>query len=172
MTPAASPPRRRSTVDSPPVLGAVAALPVDAPFPDDRAVYEIGRGLIDCSLTRAQWTHAAHVAAALYLLRDRPDVLPERDMPDMIRRFNLASGGANSDSEGYHETITQAWLRAGRAALQEADTSQGLAETVNRMLAGPYGGREWLLRHWSREVLFSPHARRGWVEPDLSPLPF
>jgi hypothetical protein len=35
----------------------------------------------------------------------------------------------------------------------------------------PTTGREAPLHHWRRETLFSVPARRGWVAPDLSPLP-
>ena len=28
------------------------------------------------------------------------------------------------------------------------------------------------LSHWSRDLLFSVPARRGWVPPDIAPLPF
>jgi hypothetical protein len=29
-----------------------------------------------------------------------------------------------------------------------------------------------LLAHWTRDRLFGVAARRGWVPPDLAPLPF
>ena len=34
----------------------------------------------------------------------------------------------------------------------------------------PITGRRAPLRHWSRELLFSPAAKERWVEPDLAPL--
>ena len=47
----------------------------------------------------------------------------------------------------------------------------GLAERVNAMLLSDVGRRDWPLRFYSRELLFSVPARRGFVEPDLAPLP-
>jgi len=38
-------------------------------------------------------------------------------MPAMIRRYNQSVGGVNSDTGGYHETITQASLHMTRALL-------------------------------------------------------
>ena len=52
----------------------------------------------------------AHFAASLWLMRHRADLDLPRDMPDLIRRYNEAVGGVNSDTEGYHETITLAFL--------------------------------------------------------------
>jgi hypothetical protein len=39
------------------------------------------------------------------------------------------------------------------------------------LMDSPMGGKDWLFTHWSRERLMSVEARRGWVEPDLMPLP-
>ena len=39
------------------------------------------------------------------------------------------------------------------------------------ILSHPTTSREAPLRHWRRETLFSVPARRGYVTPDLSPLP-
>ena len=39
------------------------------------------------------------------------------------------------------------------------------------MLRSDVGRRDWPLRFYSRELLFSVAARRGFVEPDLMPLP-
>ena len=38
-------------------------------FSSDAEVEHIGRGLLDRSLPKIEWTHAAHFAAALWLLR-------------------------------------------------------------------------------------------------------
>lgn len=46
-----------------------------------------------------------------------------------------------------------------------------LFERVNAILLSPQGGRDWPLRFYSRELLFSKEARLGWVEPDLAALP-
>jgi hypothetical protein len=39
------------------------------------------------------------------------------------------------------------------------------------MLLSDMGRRDWPLRFYSRALLFSVEARRGFVEPDLAPLP-
>lgn len=143
-----------------------------AHFPSDAAVSAIGSGLVDCSLPKAQWTHAAHFAAAVWMMRDRPDLLPTRDLPPIIRAYNLATGVPNTDTGGYHETITQASLRAARAFLDTLPRETALHVACNRLLASPLGRPDWLMTYWSRPVLFSVAARRAWLEPDIQPLPF
>ena len=141
-------------------------------FQSEADVAAIGEGLLDRTLPKARWTHAAHFAAALWVISRRPDLDPVVDMPRIIRAYNAATGGVNSDTEGYHETITQASLRGARAHLEGLAAGVSLHEAVNRLLASPLGRSDWPLDHWSREALFSVAARRGWVEPDIKPLPF
>lgn len=137
------------------------------PFADDAAVRRIGEGLLSCTLPRAEWTHEAHLAACLWLVVERPDIAPERDMPAIIRAYNVSVGGVNDDTQGYHETLTQLYIRGVRAF---AATGQdgSLSERVNALLASDMAPRDWPLRFYSRERLFSVAARRGWVGPDLA----
>lgn len=138
-------------------------------FADAEDVRRIGNGLLDCTLPRADWTHEAHLAACLWLLTERPDILPERDLPVLIRRYNESVGGVNDDTQGYHETLTQLYISGVRRFLAETGAG-GLVEQVNALLASAVGARDWPLRFYSREVLFSAAARRGWVAPDLAQL--
>ena len=148
-------------------------------FPDDKAVRHIGEGLLACALRKAEWTHEAHLAACCWLVAERPDILPERDLPNLIRRFNESVGGVNSDSEGYHETITRVFLRGARLFLSQVMATvppgtvpgSSLHELVNELLLSPMGQRGWPLRFYSPELLFSVEARRRFVEPDLGALP-
>jgi hypothetical protein len=92
-------------------------------------------------------------------------------MPSLIRAYNAATDTPNTDTSGYHETITRASLRAARAVL-DRHPSAALGAVLGELLASPLGRSDWLLTYWSRERLFSVEARRAWVEPDLQPLPF
>jgi hypothetical protein len=92
-------------------------------------------------------------------------------MPGFIRAYNEATGTPNTDSGGYHETITLASLHAARAWLAQRPNAP-LHEALEEMLASRFGRSDWLLAHWSRPLLFCVAARRSWVEPDLEPLPF
>lgn len=142
------------------------------PFTCDAEVIAIGEGVVDRTLPKPAWTHAAHFAAAVWLVAGQSDLVAERDLPGLIRAYNTATGVANTDSEGYHETITLASLRATRAFLARLPEGTPLFAACNALLATDLGKRDWLLAYWSRERLFSAEARRGWVEPDFQPLPF
>jgi len=136
----------------------------------DADIERIGLGVLMRTLPKPEWTHAAHFAAAIWLL-SRPERDAMREMPGLIRAYNEATGVANTDSTGYHETITLASLKAARAWLR-ARPNEALHVSLAQLLASSYGRSDWLLAYWSKPLLFSVEARRTWVEPDLAPLPF
>jgi hypothetical protein len=140
-------------------------------FDSDDAIARIGEGLLARTLPRADWTHEAHLAATAYLILCRPDIDLDRQLPDIIRRFNESVGGVNDDSQGYHETITMAFLHGVRQFLAEAGPALPLHGRVNALLQSPQGRRDWPLRFYSAERLFSVAARRQFVPPDLAALP-
>ena len=139
-------------------------------FAGDEDIRAIGTGLLARTLPREAWTHEAHLGACLWLLSERPDIDVDAEIADIIRRFNESVGGVNDDTQGYHDSITRAYVAGVRLFLSET-TATGLAERVNAMLLSDVGRRDWPLRFYSRELLFSVPARRGFVEPDLAPLP-
>jgi hypothetical protein len=140
------------------------------PFDSDADIERIARGVLDRTLPKSEWTHAAHFAAAFWILR-QPHMNAVRDLPGLIRAYNEATGTPNTDTGGYHETITVASLRAASAWLTRTPHAP-LHEVLRELLSSPYGRSGWLLSYWSTPVLFSVTARRHWVEPDLRPLPF
>ena len=140
-------------------------------FASDAEIERIGEGLLARTLPRADWTHEAHLAATLYLLTRRPDVDLDAELPGIIRGYNASVGGVNSDTEGYHETITRVHLHGVRLFLEEADPDEGLVDLVNQLLLSPVGKRDWPMRFYSPERLMSVEARLNFVEPDLAALP-
>ena len=140
-------------------------------FLSDEAVAHLGECLLSRTLPKAEWTHEAHLAATTYLLLMHPEIDLDVALPGIIRRYNASVGTPNSDSEGYHDTITRAYLRGIRLFLQQADVSRPVHQLVNELLMSPMGRRDWPLRFWSKERLLTVEARRGWVEPDLGAMP-
>ena len=141
------------------------------PFTSDDEVAAIAHGLLDRTLPKSVWTHAAHFAATLWLLTTRPDFDLLEHLPDIIRAYNEATGTANTDTSGYHETITQVSIRAARSYLRTSPP-RPLYATCNALMASSLGNSKWLLDYWSRDRLFSVEARRAWFEPDIRELPF
>lgn len=135
-------------------------------FESDAAIRRIGEGLLAATLPKPEWTHEAHLAACAWLQLERPDITPSAELPGIISRYNVAVGGENTDHAGYHETLTQLYIRGVRHFLDSC-TAEGLLGKVNALLTSEMAPRDWPLRFYSRARLFSVEARRGWLEPDL-----
>jgi hypothetical protein len=155
-----------------PPEGFLVMLPVmqGRQFSNDSEIARAALKFLDRSLPKAEWTHAAHFAVTLWLMRHRPDLNLKAEMPGLIRAFNEATGTPNTDTSGYHETITQASLGAVRTLLASSAPSRPLHEILEALLVSPLGDSKWLLEYWSRDRLFSVEARRRWLPPDLKPL--
>lgn len=129
---------------------------------------ELLAGFEDGSLPHAEWTHRAHVRVAFgYLCRFDLEEAIER-MREGIRRYNAVHGVEDGPTAGYHETMTQAFLRLIHQAMQVrgpfGDASafcEGNQELLQKRV---------LLCYYSRELMNSPQARSVFVPPDLAPL--
>lgn len=137
----------------------------------DEEIDTLARGFCACTLPKARWTHGAHFATALWLMLRRPDVRPEQDMPDMIRRYNESVGGVNSATSGYHETITLASLHMTRRLLAGMPADVTPAAAFAALMHSPLGDKDWPFTYWSHDRLMASPARLAWLEPDLAPLP-
>jgi hypothetical protein len=91
---------------------------------------------------------------ALVLLRER------------IAAYNVVCGVENSDSSGYHETITRFFVLRIAQFLDAADRARPIDELAVELIE-QLSDKDAALLYWSRERLMSVEARRGWLEPDL-----
>jgi hypothetical protein len=116
----------------------------------------------DCSLPGGAWTHGKHLVVALWYLLHFPREEASRRIREGIQRYNLSRG----KTDGYHETITLAWIAVISDFLARQGRERPVADLAQELLA-TCGQKEYLLRFYSRDRLFADEARRQWVEPDL-----
>ncbi|MEY2855603.1 MAG: hypothetical protein RL030_2735 [Pseudomonadota bacterium] len=117
-----------------------------------------------CSVTREEWTHLAHLTAGYWYVRKFGATRALDEMRARIRRHNESVGTANTDSSGYHETITCLYLAAIAEHL-DAHQGVGFSDGLRMLLESGLASSQWPLQFYSRERLFSAEARRSWVEP-------
>jgi hypothetical protein len=127
-----------------------------------RLVDQFERG----TLPKEQWTHTAHFVMALWYCVHHPLPVAVHKIRDGIKTYNVATGGQNTDTSGYHETITLFYTGQVARYLVIAGITTLTDEHLADFLRQPFLEKQYMLRFYSRERLMSREARRGWVAPD------
>lgn len=133
-------------------------------------VVRLVQGFDDLTLPKSAWTHRAHLTVALWYASHLPFAEALAAVRTGIQRLNARHGVPATPTGGYHETVTCFYMRVVCRFVAEEGGHGDWAERANRLVER-YGARDLPLRHYSRELLMSPAARAGWIEPDLVPLP-
>lgn len=123
----------------------------------------------NCTLPKAEWTHQAHMRVGLWQVARFGPTQALTRLRTGIRALNDSHGTANTDSGGYHETITAFYVLMMDRFLAAADRSRSLDDLTVEFIAA-YPTSDLPLRYYSRKRLFSVQARRQWVEPDIQQL--
>ena len=128
------------------------------------------RQFLDGSLPHPEWMHSAHLAVGAWHVHRFGAEEALARLRRGIRALNDRHGTANTDTSGYHETITVAYVRLIDEFLSAFEASTPLEVRLEQLLSGTLGDRALLLRFWSRDVLMSPRARAAWTPPDMMQL--
>ncbi|OGF11786.1 MAG: hypothetical protein A2W00_14975 [Candidatus Eisenbacteria bacterium RBG_16_71_46] len=121
-----------------------------------------------CTWPLERWHHREHLKVAyLYSLHHPLDEAIGR-MRAGIQAFNGVWQVPEGPESGYHETLTQAWLRLVHATL----SANGPAGTADAFLARHprLADKRLLLDYYTRDLIMSARAKTEFVEPDLVPL--
>jgi hypothetical protein len=126
-------------------------------------VDQFGHQLLDGYLRDGAFGHRQHLHMTWSYLR--------RGEPERVLSFLRHVADSHGESDKLNVTMTRFWVDVTAHALASEGTG---ADEFGRLLerAPHLLDRQLPFRHWSREAMFSPEARAGWVEPDLRPLPF
>jgi hypothetical protein len=128
---------------------------------------ELADAFVERTLAKSLWTHEAHLRVGLWHVRRHGPDEALRLLRERISGYNETVGTANTDDSGYHETLTRFYVRV-IAAFVEANPGEA---DLERRLIEERGARDLPLQYYSKDRLFSVAARRGWIGPDLRPLP-
>jgi hypothetical protein len=122
-----------------------------------------------CTLPKSEWTHAAHLlTGACYVhLMERDAALIK--MRECVRRYNESVGGKNTETSGYHETITVMWIRL-LDKLRKENLSMDRAPFAALAVERFGQSRDIFREHYDFDLVASTEARLRWIEPTLKPL--
>lgn len=116
------------------------------------------------TIPRTKWNHAGHLTAALfYLWNDDFETALEKMRRNLLHHLK-AIGIDFSKEMPYHETLTIFWMRTVED-FKNSKNGFSIAEVANELIEK--FDKDYPLRFYSRETLFSDKARVCFIESDL-----
>lgn len=135
-------------------------------YKTESEITDLIRSFEDATIPHDDWKHAEHLVVALFHLTNHDIEKATSKMRDGIMNLLEAGFKVNLTKEmPYHETLTIFWMRA----VADFNTSKNGAlflEKVDELVA-KYD-KDYPLRFYTREYLFSDEARAGFVKPDIA----
>ena len=128
------------------------------------------------TLPKERWTHGAHLLTGACYVHALGQAGAIERMRVCVKRHNESVGGKNTETSGYHETITIAWIKLLDGLLTEVRAGSGengamvRAEFARLAVERFVGDREIWKRYYEFDLVGSVEARRRWVEPTLGRL--
>ena len=119
------------------------------------------------TLDKSRWTHAAHILTGACYVHSFGEAAATARMRDRVSAFNLAVGGKNAETSGYHETITVFWIKL-LAAHHRPEESR--AEFAHRAVLELAANRSIYADFYDFDLVASTEARRVWIAPNLRKL--
>jgi hypothetical protein len=105
------------------------------------------------TLRREEWTHAAHLRMAHWYVWQYPEKEAGVRIRAGIRHLNECMGVANTEDSGFHETLTEFWIREVRAL--------GLVAVEEAMKLPA----DLWKRDYGSDIVRNRRARREYVKP-------
>lgn len=124
----------------------------------------------DRTLPKPEWDHFAHLTVGHHYVATYGAAEALARLRADISAYNEACGVPNSDTRGYHETITAFYVLAIARYLRRVPASLPLLDQVHGLLNDGLGSKAIAFAFWSRDRLLSTAARRAWLDPDLRPI--
>ena len=136
-------------------------------FTTENEISEVVRTFENATISRDAWKHAEHLTVALhYLSHHDIDTATEKMRKGIFKLLTAFEVDLNKEMP-YHETMTVFWMRT-VAEFNSSKNGATLLDKANELVA-EYD-KDYPLRFYSREYLFSDEARSKFVNGDLQTL--
>ncbi|CAN5858817.1 hypothetical protein BH20ACI4_BH20ACI4_13100 [soil metagenome] len=133
-------------------------------YKTENEILEIVESFENGTISRENWRHADHLLVANYYLSKNDFDTALTKMRDGI--FNLLRSfeiDLSKEMEGYHETLTVFWLKT-VDDFRKTKNGCSVIEICNELTEN--FDKDYPLKFYSREHLFSDEARKNFIEVD------
>ncbi len=133
-------------------------------YKTDREILDIVRSFEDTSIVRGAWGHPEHLIVALhYAIAHDLETAIEKMRSGIFKLLEAFKVDLTKEMP-YHETLTVFWMRT-VADFNATKNGASLAEKASELVESY--DKDYPLRFYSREYLFSDEARAKFVNGDL-----
>mgnify|MGYP001334057041 CR=1 FL=1 len=136
-------------------------------YENESEIDALVRSFEDATVRRDDWKHAEHLTVALYYLTRHDIETATAKMRSGI--FKLLRDGFAIDltkEMPYHETLTVFWMQT-LADFNASKNGASLLNKVNEVVAK--FDKDYPLKFYSRDILFSEKARAGFISGNINP---
>jgi hypothetical protein len=140
-------------------------------FRTEDEILELVRSFENATVASDAWRHAEHLVVALYYVTCNDNETSYTKMRDGILNLLTKGFGVDLSKEmPYHVTLTRFWIET-VADFNASKSGASLLEKANEVAYK--WDKNYPLKFYTRDVLYSAEARRSYVAPDrtdLSPI--
>ncbi|HXG83027.1 MAG TPA: hypothetical protein VNI84_03275 [Pyrinomonadaceae bacterium] len=134
-------------------------------FQSENEIFEIVRAFENGTISRSRWRHAEHLTVALYYVLHTPTLSNALDKMrfgifKLLKSFEIDL----SVEMPHHETLTVFWLRTVSNFVKSKNDSS-IVGICNELIET--FDKDYPLKFYSRELLFSEKSRKILVQADL-----
>lgn len=133
-------------------------------FQADEEIEALITAFRERTLPKSEWTHNAHLAAAIWFLRTYGLDEATCRIKSSIISYNLSVGGINDGKNGYHETLTIFWLEVANFFVTQ-HSSLSLKDCTNAFLSSPFADRGLPFLFYDKDELLATQARARYLAP-------
>lgn len=135
-----------------------------AKYEHEDDIARLVRSFEEATISRDDWRHAEHMIVALHYLNlhdfDTATIKMRNGIFGLLKSFKVDL----TKEMPYHETLTMFWMRT-VAEFNDNKNGASLLEKANDLVEAY--DKDYPLKFYSREFLFSDEARAKFVEGDL-----
>lgn len=133
-------------------------------YETEAEIFAVVKSFENGTISRDDWKHAEHLTVALYYLSHHDFEASVCKMRDGIFNLLKAFEVDLTKEMPYHETMTIFWMRT-VFDFKNSKNGASIVDICNE-LTGKFD-KDYPLRFYSRERLFSDEARAEFIEADL-----
>lgn len=133
-------------------------------FKTENDILEVVKNFENGTIRREDWKHAEHLTVALYYLSNQDYETAYHKMRNGIFNLLKAFEVDLTKEMPYHETLTVFWLKT-VDGFRKSKTDCSISEMCNELTEK--FDKNYPLKFYSRDFLFSKKARIKFHDPDL-----